>query len=157
MRFFNQKAVELLAPAGTFAIFEKIIDTKCDAVYFGGKRFNMRLHRKDFNLSNEELGEAVHVAHGKNKRAYITVNNLYGEDELPELRDYLLFLAEIKPDAILVQDFSVIHLARELRLPFPLHASVMMNVHNLAFIKRLEEWGVKRVVLSRELPLSYAR
>jgi putative protease len=38
-----------------------------------------------------------------------------------------------------------------------MHASVMMNVHNLATIKVLEENGFSRVVVSRELPLSYIR
>jgi putative protease len=157
MRYFNDRPVELLAPAGNFSIFTQIAGAGCDAVYFGGKRFNMRLHRKDFNFSNEELRNAVDLAREKGKRAYITVNNMYAQREVAELEDYLGWLAEIKPDAILVQDFAVPRLARRLGLPLAMHASVMMNVHNLASIRVLEESGFSRVVVSRELPLSYIR
>ena len=45
-RFFNDKEVELLAPAGNFDIFKKVIHSGADAVYLGGKIFNMRMHRK---------------------------------------------------------------------------------------------------------------
>jgi putative protease len=157
MRYFNGRPVELLAPAGNFLIFKEIAGAKCDAVYFGGKRFNMRLHRRDFNFSNEELRAAVDLAHEKGKRAYITVNNMYVQDELDELEEYLRYLEEIKPDAILVQDFAVPRLVRRLGLSLAMHASVMMNVHNLETIKALEAMGFSRVVVSRELPLSYIR
>ena len=65
-RFFNDKEVELLAPAGNFDIFKKVIHSGADAVYLGGKIFNMRMHRKDFNFTNEELEEAVKMAHSLN-------------------------------------------------------------------------------------------
>jgi putative protease len=156
-RYFNGRPVELLAPAGNFAIFKEIINAGCDAVYFGGKRFNMRLHRRDFNFSNEELAAALELAHERGKKAYITVNNMYTEAELPLLEEYLVFLAELKPDAILVQDFAVPGLLKKLGLSLAMHASVMMNVHNLETIRFLAENGFSRVVLSRELPLSYVR
>jgi putative protease len=151
------RPVELLAPAGNFEIFSQIVGTPCDALYFGGKRFNMRLHRKDFNFGDEELREAVRLSHERGKKAYITVNNMYTEGDLPGLMDYLAFLEELGPDGILVQDFAVIALVQEMGLPLTLHSSVMMNVHNFPMIKRLEALGVRRVVLSRELPLSYIR
>ncbi|MDR0389789.1 MAG: U32 family peptidase [Spirochaetaceae bacterium] len=157
MRYFNGRPVELLAPAGNFAIFKEVINAGCDAVYCGGKRFNMRLHRKDFNFSEAELAAALELAHEQGKKVYITVNNMYREEDLPRLEEYLVFLSELKPDAILVQDFAVPALLQKLGLTLTMHASVMMNVHNLETIKRLEENGFSRVVLSRELPLSYVR
>jgi putative protease len=157
MRYFNGRPVELLAPAGNFTIFKEVINAGCDAVYFGGKRFNMRLHRKDFNFSEEELAAALELAHEKGKKAYITVNNMYTEAELPLLEEYLVFLSELKPDAILVQDFAVPALLQKLGLSLTMHASVMMNVHNIETVKLLSERGFSRVVLSRELPLSYVR
>lgn len=81
-RYFNGKEVELLAPAGTFEIFKTVIDANCDAVYFGGPSLNMRMMRKGYNLSYEEVKEAVHLAHERGKRAYITVNNLMDEEDL---------------------------------------------------------------------------
>ncbi len=156
-RQFCNQSVELLAPAGTFAIFREIVDLGCDAVYFGGKNLNMRLHRKDYNFTHQELADAVNLAHEKGKKAYITVNNLYNNQELSPLKEMLLYLAEIQPDAILVQDFSVLELLDGLGVSLPVHASIMMNVHNLETVKLLKKLGVNRVVLSREAPLSYAR
>lgn len=156
-RYFNDKPVELLAPAGNFETFKGIITLGCDAVYFGGKNLNMRLHRKDYNFTNEELFEAVKIAHSLGKKAYITVNNLYSDQELDQLKEFLLLLGEVKPDALIVQDLSVIALLKELSVDLPVHASVMMNVHNLQSIYALQEMGVTRIVLSREAPLSYSK
>ncbi|MDF2802249.1 MAG: family peptidase [Anaerocolumna sp.] len=156
-RYFNNREVELLAPAGNFEIFKEVIRLNCDAVYFGGKNLNMRLHRKDYNFSNEELLEAVSIAHELGKKAYITVNNMYNDEETEELKEFLFYLESVKPDAIIVQDISVIALIKEYNLSIPVHASVMMNVHNLNSINVLRELGVTRVVLSREATLDYSR
>jgi len=155
-RYFNGKKVELLAPAGNFEILKELLSLPCDAFYFGGKLLNMRLHRKDYNFSNAELVEAVGMARGAGKLAYITVNNLHGKADLELLDEYLHFLAEeAKPDAIIVQDFSVLGAVAGLGLN--IHASVMMNVHNIETVRRLRELGVKRVVVSREASLAYVK
>jgi U32 family peptidase len=156
-RYFNHKPVELLAPAGNFEIFKGIMNLKCDAAYFGGKNLNMRLHRKDYNFSDAELKEAVNIAHSLGKKAYITVNNMYNNQELDQLKEFLIFLQEIKPDALIVQDLCVVSLIKEMNLDLQVHASVMMNVHNLESIYALQDLGVTRIVLSREASLSYSK
>lgn len=152
-RFFNNQKVELLAPAGKFDIFKKIIYSKDDAVYLGGKSFSMRMHRKDFNFTNEELEEAINTAHSLGKKIYITVNNLLSSEDLKYIEEYLRYLEKIKPDAILVQDMGLIQLIKDLGIDLNIHSSVMMNVHNFETIKTLRELGVTRVVASRELDL----
>ena len=149
-----KKRVELLAPAGTWAAFESAISAGADAVYLGGKHFNMRVHKNDFNFDDEELKKAVKYAHERNIKLYITINNLISEEEIPALKEYLIFLNEINPDALLVQDFAVIKLIRELNINIPIHASIMMNTHNIQAIKFLKQFGITRVVVSRELSLS---
>lgn len=153
-RFFYGQEVELLAPAGNFEIFKKVIQTGADAVYFGGKNFNMRMHRKDFNFTQEEIRQAVEMAHGLNKKVYITVNNLLSHEDLRDVEDYLNFLNEVKPDALIVQDVSLIEKIKEMQLDLTIHASVMMNVHNLPTINTLRSLGVTRVVASREMSLA---
>ena len=74
-----KKRVELLAPAGTWAAFESAISAGADAVYLGGKHFNMRVHKNDFNFDDEELKKAVKYAHERNIKLYITINNLISE------------------------------------------------------------------------------
>ncbi len=147
-------SVELLAPAGNWEALEAAVEAGADAVYLGGKAFNMRLHRQDMNFDNEALARAVSYAHAHEVRLYITINNLISEEELSPLRDYLLYLNEIRPDAILVQDFAVIALAEELGISLPLHASVMMNIHNEAAMRLLKEHGITRIVAGREMTLA---
>lgn len=152
-RFFNNQKVELLAPAGTFEIFKQVIHSGADAVYLGGKILNMRMHRKDYNLTNEELISAIQIAHSLNKKVYVVVNNLLDQKELTDAREYLKFLESIKPDALIVQDLSILELINELNLNLNIHSSVMMNVHNLESIKVLKDLGITRIVASREMDL----
>lgn len=156
-RYFNGKEIELLAPAGTFDIFKEVIQSGCDAVYFGGPVLNMRMMRKGYNLSHEEMIEALKIARSLDKKVYVTVNNLFSEEDVEEARAYLRFLDEIRPDALIVQDMAVLELIRSMGLTVPIHASVMMNVHNLEMIYALRDLGVSRVVTSREMDLQTAK
>lgn len=156
MRYYFGKPVELLAPAGTYQILESLIDTGADAFYLGGKRLNMRLHRSEYNFSEAELIKARELTRRAGRNLYITVNNLLSENELSEARQWLEFLAEeIQPDAVIVQDVSLLSIAREFGLQT--HASVMMNAHNIPGIRELQACGVSRVVLSREASFEQAR
>ena len=150
----NRKSVELLAPAGTWEALEAAVKAGADAVYLGGKHFNMRMHEGDFNFDDEALKRAVDYAHAHDVRLYITLNNLISDEEIPALREYLAYLEKIRPDAILVQDFAVLELVHEMGLTIPLHTSVMMNTHNENAIERLKEYGITRIVVGREMTLS---
>ncbi|MDF2569424.1 MAG: Peptidase family [Sporomusa sp.] len=148
------QSVELLAPVGTWDVLEAAVAAGADAVYLGGKRFNMRLHRTDTNFDDEKLARAVKYAHAHNVRLYVTVNNLISEREIPGMRDYLKLLNQIQPDSLIVQDLAILELAREMNITVPLHASVMMNTHNEHSVKALMDYGITRVVTNRELTLT---
>lgn len=45
---------------------------------------------------------------------YITINNLISDEEIPELEEYLTYLNEIQPDAILIQDLAVAQIVKNL-------------------------------------------
>lgn len=151
----NRKSVELLAPAGNWDALVAAVEAGADAVYLGGKHFNMRMHRnKETNFDDEMLKKAIEYAHAHGVQLYITLNNLISVEEVEPLKKYLLYLNEIKPDAILVQDFAVLELTKELGIDIPLHTSVMMNTHNEHAIKKLKEYGITRIVVGREMTLS---
>ncbi|NLB88401.1 MAG: hypothetical protein GX790_04125 [Syntrophomonadaceae bacterium] len=145
--------LELLAPAGTWDVLENVAGAGADAVYIGGKRFNMRLLKGDFNFTDEEIKRAVTFLHDQNKKLYITINNLYFENETEEIKEYLLFLEDIGVDALIVQDLSIVNLKKELNLTLPLHASVQMGIGNSEAVKFLEKQGFSRVILSKNLSL----
>ena len=153
----TRKSVELLAPAGNWDALAAAVEAGADAVYLGGKHFNMRMHRADTNFDDAMLKKAVEYTHAHDVRIYITLNNLMSDKELPALRQYLAYLAEIGPDAILVQDFAVLSLVREMGIQIPLHASVMMNTHHALAVEKLREYGITRVVTNREMTLEALR
>jgi len=150
----SRKSVELLAPAGTWDSLVAAVEAGADAVYLGGKHFNMRLHRTDTNFDDEMLKKAVEYTHSHGVKLYITLNNLLSDQEIAPLRQYLTYLDSIKPDAILVQDLAVLELVKELNLSIALHTSVMMNTHNEHAINKLKEYGITRIVVGREMTLS---
>ncbi|WP_171832176.1 U32 family peptidase [Oceanispirochaeta sp. M1] len=149
--------MELLAPAGTFEIFKGIIESSCDAVYLGGQKLNMRMIRKDFNLSEKELEQAVNMADALGKKVYVTLNSLIDPGEIDSAREYLTVLRDINPHGLIIQDMGILQLIHDMGIIIPLHSSVMMNVHNLDMICSLEQMGVRKVVLSREMTLEQVR
>lgn len=150
----NRQSLELLAPVGSPDVLTAAVEAGADAVYLGGKRFNMRLHRSDVNFDDAGLENAISYAHKNNVRLYVTVNNLISEKELPQLKEYLALLNKLQPDALIVQDLSVLALAKEIGLTVPLHASVMMNTHNEHAVRTLQEQGITRIVTNREMSLA---
>lgn len=147
-------SVELLAPVGNWDVLEAAISAGADAVYLGGKRFNMRMHRTDVNFDDKMLADAINYAHKRNVKLYVTVNNLISDRELDNMRSYLKLLDDIKPDALIIQDLAILELARELNFSVPLHSSVMLNTHNEYAVRKLQEYGITRVVTSREMTLT---
>lgn len=150
----TRNSVELLAPVGTWDVLEAAVGAGADAVYLGGKKFNMRLHRTDANFDDEKLKRAVDYTHEHNVKLYITVNNLISDKEIAPMRDYLAYLEQIQPDALIIQDLAILALAKEMGLTVPLHSSVMLNTHNEHAVRFLQSHGVSRIVANREMSLS---
>ena len=150
----DKKSVELLAPAGQWESLVAAIEAGADAVYLGGKAFNMRVHRTDFNFDDAQLKAAIEFAHARGVKLYVTLNNLISAEEIAPLEKYLAYLNEIQPDSILVQDLAIINLVRKLGIKIPMHASVMMNTHNFHTVELLKKFGITRVVVGRELTLT---
>ncbi|MDH7480297.1 MAG: peptidase U32 family protein, partial [Syntrophomonadaceae bacterium] len=144
---------ELLAPAGNWEALAAVIAAGADAVYLGGKRLNMRQWRSDLNFSDSQLKEALDFAHRQGVKVYITVNNLYFEDELDELADHLEFLESIGADALIVQDLAVVQLAQEMGLTRPLHASVQVGLSNAEELELFKSLGFSRAIVSKDLSI----
>ena len=142
---------ELLSPAGNLEKLKAAIRFGADAVYMSGPLFGMRAASAE--MKREELAEAVSYAHAHGVRAYITVNTMPREDEYEALREYLLFLGEVKPDALIVADIGVLSLCRTLVPHIALHMSTQANAVSAAACRAWAELGASRIVLARELSL----
>ncbi len=143
--------IELLAPVGSMESLHAAIENGTDAVYLGGQLFNARAGATNFD--NDELKEAVKIAHLKGVKVYVTANILIDNSEMKEVLEYIKYLYEIDVDAVIVQDLGLLHLIRKLFPSLPVHASTQMTINNEYGVKFLEEEGVSRVVLARETPM----
>lgn len=147
--------IELLAPAGNFDCLVAAVQSGADAVYLSGKSFGARSFADNFDDST--IIKAIDYCHLRGVSVYVTVNTLVLDDETDSLSDYLRFLSREGADGIIVQDMGVVKLAKSIVPDLPVHASTQMTVHNTEGVRALEELGIKRVVLSREVSLENIR
>ena len=146
------KKPEVLAPAGDRERLEAALRFGADAVYLGGKLFNMRAGTRSF--TQEELAEAVKLTHQMGKRLYLTCNTLLNNEEADLLPWYLAEVHEMGVDAAIVSDIGVLMAAHRAVPELELHISTQAGVTNWLTATELHRLGAKRVVLARELPLT---
>lgn len=142
---------ELLLPAGNVENFVAALEGGADAVYFGLQNFNARTRARNFSFN--EAASAIAFAHSKNKKVYITLNTVVKNTETLELIKTVDIISQLKPDAVIVQDFGTINLIRDFYPQLVIHASTQMGFHNVSATKFLKKNGIKRVILSRELTM----
>lgn len=144
--------MELLAPAGNWAALEAAFANGADAVYLGGRYFNAR--QSAANFSPAEIEKAVEYARLRDKKVYVTCNTLIDNGEFAAALDYAHSLYQSGVDAVIVQDLGLLTALRSLLPEWPIHASTQMTVHNSEAAVLLQEQGVSRIVLAREMTLA---
>lgn len=144
------KRAELLAPAGNMEKLKMAFHYGADAVFLGGKMFNLRAGSTNF--SDEELQEAVDYAHARNKRVYVTLNIIAHNKELEILPEYVKTLEKIGVDAVIVADMGVFQVVKE-NSNLPISVSTQASNTNWRSVKMWKELGAKRVVMAREVSL----
>ena len=145
------KKCELLVPAGGEKQFIAAVENGADAIYIGGKRFNARINA--VNFSDDEIREAVHFAHKRGVKVYVTMNTLLKDDEMEDAVKYAAFLYETGVDALIIQDVGLGMLLRENLPGFPLHLSTQGSVYDARGAETAYRMGYERVVLARELSM----
>ncbi|HEY3374222.1 MAG TPA: DUF3656 domain-containing protein [Candidatus Aquicultor sp.] len=145
------KNLELLAPAGNRTAFNAALNSGADAIYVGIDKFSARRGADNFTI--EELYDAIKDAHLKGVRVYVAFNTVVSDEELPSAIENLVKIYNTGTDAVIVQDWGVFKLVRELLPGIRLHASTQMNTHNVEMAKFIEEHGASRITLARELSI----
>lgn len=140
---------ELLAPAGSFDALRAAIANGADAVYLGGKNFSARAFADNFTL--DEIAEAVRLAHFHRVKIYVAVNTLAADEELVGLLFYVAELYSRGVDAVIIQDIGLMSLLHQAFPDLVLNGSTQMTIHNVAGLELLQELGLQRVILPREL------
>ena len=143
--------VELLAPAGNFSKLKTAIYYGADAVYIGGKNFSLRALSDNF--TDDEIADAVMYAHARNVKIYVTVNIFARNNDFEKAAAYFRFLYNVGVDAVLITDIGLIDLCKEVAPGLSIHLSTQANTLNKYSVKAWQNYGLKRVVLARELSL----
>lgn len=141
--------MELLSPAGGYDALVAAVQSGTDAVYMGFGAFNARRSAKNF--TDEDFASAVRYCHLRGVRVFLTLNTLVTDRELPQAAESLRNASRMGVDAVLVQDWGLLTLAREIVPDLPIHASTQMSLFTLGGANEAAALGMERVVLAREL------
>ncbi len=139
------------APAGNKDSFLAALAAGADAVYCGLKTFSARMEAKNFSV--KELSGLAHLAHDRGTKVYVALNSLIKASELVPIGKILDELNRcVKPDALIIQDLSLVRLAKDTGYSGKLHLSTLANVSFPEALKLIGNInGVNRVVIPREL------
>ena len=141
--------LELLSPAGSMEALRAAVQNGANAVYLGCGTFNARQGARNF--TPQTLAEAVKYCHVRGVAVHLTLNTLVSDRETDEVAALIRHAAGCGVDAFIVQDLNVVQLCRHIAPGIPIHGSTQMTIHSLPGVLLCAAWGMKRVVLSREL------
>lgn len=91
---------ELLSPAGNMECLKSAVAAGCNAVYFGGTRFNARHGASGFDIP--AMREAVHYTRLHDVKTLLTVNTLVKETEWKDFTASMEQMAETGIDGVIV-------------------------------------------------------
>ncbi len=146
----SPRSVILLAPAGDFGSLHAALRSGADAVYFGVGTLNMR-SRAAANFRREDLPRVAELCHGAGARAFLALNTIVYDSEIPAVRSICAEAEKAGIDAVIAADPAVLAAVGEAGLPA--HLSVQANVANLAAVRFYARYA-DVVVPARELTLA---
>ena len=149
------KKPELLSPAGDLERMKAAIHYGADAVYLGDPKFSLR--NRAGNFGPDGLAEAVRYSHERNVKVYVTVNIFARNSDLPDVREQISLLNEIRPDAVIVSDPGVFTMFREKAPDIDIHVSTQANITNAESALFWQKMGARRLILARELSIEEIR
>ncbi|HHT22702.1 MAG TPA: U32 family peptidase [Bacteroidales bacterium] len=141
------RKIELLAPAKNLECGLAAVNHGADAVYIGAPMFSARAAAGN---SLQDIAELINYAHRYRTKVLVALNTVLTDEQLPEAERLIHQIYEIGADALIVQDMGILRLDIP---PIELHASTQTDNRTVEKVKFLEDMGISRVVLARELTL----
>ena len=141
--------MNIVAPAGNYEKLEAAIKAGANEVYFGLKGFGAR--RNNQNLNIQEILDGIDYAHLRGVKTLLTLNTIMKDVEIDSAYYNISRIYEHGIDAVIVQDLGFVKFLKENFPELTIHGSTQMTVANHVEANKLKEWGLRRVVLAREL------
>lgn len=143
------RRMNIVAPAGNYEKLEAAVKAGADEVYFGLKGFGAR--RNNENLGIREILDGIDYAHARGIKTLMTLNTIMKDIEIDTAFYNLSRIYEHGIDGVIVQDLGFVKFIRENFPDLKINGSTQMTVANDVEANRLQEMGLSRVVLAREL------
>ena len=142
------KKIELLSPAGDLERLKVTLLYGADAVYIGGENYSLRANAHNFSL--DEIKEGCSFAHKLGKRVHLTLNIVFHNEDMADVKKYISDVVDCGIDAFIVSDPFIISYIKS-NFNVEVHLSTQNSTSNYKAIEFFEKEGIDRVVLAREL------
>ena len=139
--------IELLSPARDADIGIEAVNHGADAIYIGGPSFGARTSADN---RVQDIARLVKHAHRFGSRIYTTMNTILRDDELEPARKLAWQLYDAGVDALIIQDMGLLEIGLP---PIQLHASTQTDIRTPEKARFLQDAGLSKLVLARELTL----
>jgi putative protease len=146
----TRQDIDLMAPVGSFESLMAAIQAGADSVYFGLGKMNMRA-RSSINFTPDDLNKIMRICRNFNKKAYLTLNVVFYDKEMGEMKRMIDFAKENGVSAIIASDQAAIRYAQMLEME--VHLSTQVNISNAESLKFYSNFA-DVAVLARELNLT---
>jgi putative protease len=146
---------ELLAPGGNLEMVKACLEAGADAVYVGIRGWSRRTAA--FELTDDQVRQAVELAHSFGKKLRGAINTLPSPGEVPLLLAKVEKLAAYGIDGLIMTDPGCIYLVHQKFPHLSLHASVGCNIVNLEDAGFYRELGITQIVADCKMTLEEVR
>lgn len=143
---------QLAMPAGSMQSGLIAFRDGADAIYLGLQSFSARKGAVNFDI--EEYSKIYRFAQSNNKKVYVTINTVVHDPQLSAVIRILKQIEIVGSDGVIVQDLGIAKIIKDHFPTLELHGSTQLAVHSIKGVKAMQDFGFKRVVLSRELNIS---
>ena len=145
----EQRAIEIMAPVGSYESLMAAIQGGAGSVYFGVEHLNMR-SRSANNFTLDDLRKIVSIASKNKVKTYLTLNVEIFDGEMQLMHQVVQAAKDAGVSAVIAADVSVIQFARSIGLE--VHISTQVNITNIEAVKFYSMFA-DVVVLAREMNL----
>ncbi len=143
--------IELLSPAGNLEKLRTAINFGADACYMGLTSYSLR--KNAGNIKEDEMEEIKKLREKSGKKLYCTMNILFSESQIQEVKNLLPTLKDSPFDAFIISDIGLVPLFEKYLPEKELHLSTQASCINSESAKMYHKMGFKRVILGREATL----
>jgi U32 family peptidase len=146
---FSREDIEILAPVGSYESLIAAIQGKANAVYFGIGKLNMR-SKSTNNFTEEDLEKIITICNENGLKAYVTINTVIYDEDIPEMQRLIIVCKEKGVHAIIASDIAILEFAKKMGVE--IHISTQQNISNGSAVKFFSRYA-DVMVLARELNL----